>query len=392
MVRFIRAIDSSLEDGDGCGMRARRGRNEGSIYRVTRKRADGSVRIIWRGRLFLGLGKDGRYHQRAVYGESKAAVIDELRKLQAIAMAGELPKADKQTVSDFLTRWLEDSVRVTRRTSTYKLYKMFVTLHIAPQIGAVRLQQLGPQHIEAMLATMEKKKSSGRHRQIARAVLHIALAQAARWRIIANNPCSSVDKPRAERKAMRVLDEAQVRTLLGATKGDWLHGLYAVAIGTGMRQGELLALQWTDMDFNARQLSVQGTLARDADGILRAQETKTGAGRRKVDLANATVSALREQQARLFAEGLRACEWVFPDKKGSPLLKDVVLRRFKKAMSGAKTADDSLPRSEAHRRDTHALARHAPESRTGRPGSREHRNHPGYLLSRHALTSTRSGR
>lgn len=317
-------------------MRTRRGRNEGSIDRVMRIRADGTCYPVWRGRVSLGLGKDGRYARRAVYGSSKADVIAGIQMLHAKVLGGSLPSVDRQTVADFLTRWLEDSVRPSQRPATYKLYEMFVRVHISPRIGGVRLQRLGPQHIEQMLSGMERDKASGRHRQIARAVLHKALSQAVKWRIIPNNPCSAVDKPRAYRKEMLVFDEVQAKKLLEFTKRDWLHSLYAVALGTGMRQGELLALRWADVDLDGRRLSVQGSLGRDAEGELGVRETKTGAGRRQIDLPKFVVDALREQNVRLITERLRECQWIFPDKKGNPISKDALLRRFKATLLDAK--------------------------------------------------------
>ncbi len=93
-----------------------------------------------------------------------------LSDLQGKAIAGSLAAPDKQTVGQYLTRWLEDTVRPSYRTATYTLYEMIVRVHINGRIGAVRLQNLRPQHVEQMLGDMERSGASGTMRQKSRGV------------------------------------------------------------------------------------------------------------------------------------------------------------------------------------------------------------------------------
>ncbi|MGI8736005.1 MAG: site-specific integrase [Candidatus Eremiobacter antarcticus] len=321
-------------------MRSRRGRNEGSIDQITRRRRDGSTYKIWRARLSLGCGVGP--NQRAVYGQSKAAVIAKLLELQGKAAAGAVVPIDKQTVGQYLTRWLEDSIRPSYRISTYTLYEMIVRVHIKDRIGALRLQQLRPPHVERMLSEMERKGASGTMRQKARGVLHKALKQALRWHLVTTNACEAVDKPRTSHKPMKVLDLEQARQFLDAAKSDRLHALYVLALATGMRQGELLGLQWEDVHLAERSLSVRHTLtrsygkARQNGKPFHLTEPKTEAGRRRVDLPDVAVHELKEHRARMLAEGLCTSPFVFCGIDGNPLVKgNVVNRSFRPILERA---------------------------------------------------------
>jgi integrase len=98
-----------------------------------------------------------------------------------------------------------------------------------------------------MLTAMEQGGTSARVRQMTFNVLHRALGQALLWGMVPRNVCDAVVRPRVPRPTMRTLAAAQVRLLLAEAKSDRLEALYVVAVSTGMRQGELLGLQWENM-------------------------------------------------------------------------------------------------------------------------------------------------
>src|SRR4029079_10143138 len=91
-------------------------------------------------------------------------------------------------------------------------------------------------------------------------ILRTALKQALKWDLVSRNVASLVDPPRAQRVVITPLSPTQVRTLLDSIKDDRLEALITVAIATGLRQGELLALRWEDVEFDAAQLRVRYTL------------------------------------------------------------------------------------------------------------------------------------
>lgn len=121
----------------------------------------------------------------------------------------------------------------------------------------------------------------------------------------------------------RALSPTQVRALLEAARGTRNEALYIVAVHTGLRQGELLGLRWTDVDLDTGKLSVRRSLKVTEDG-LDFGSPKNKASRRSVPLNKSAVAALRAHRTRQNAERLAAPDWrdsglVFPNRVGGPM-------------------------------------------------------------------------
>jgi integrase len=221
--------------------RKRRGRSEGSIYY---READNQ----WVGSISLGYSEDGRRKRRTVYGKTKQEVQEKLRALQHEEALGQLADVTTLTVAQWLARWLE-AVKSQVAPKTHLRYEQLVRLRINPHIGGARLAKLAPVHVQGMFTALERLGVSARGRQMAGTMLHKALRDAVRLRLIASNPAAEVAKPRPQRAKMRAFDEQQSFRLLAAAASDRLYALFVLALDTGMRQGELFALQWEDFDF-----------------------------------------------------------------------------------------------------------------------------------------------
>ena len=302
-------------------MRARRGNGEGSIGKVRRPRKDGSFVELWRGRMVL---PDGR--RVTVYGKTRIETSDKLVEIRGNAAKGILPASEHPTVAAYLERWLQDVARPTVRSGTLVLYQGLVRRHIVPRIGQHRLERLTPAHVQGMLSELETKGASPRLREQAYNVLHRALDQALRWNLVLRNATAGVDRPRVPKKTMHVLSPEQAESLLVAARDDRLFALYVLALTTGMRQGEVLGLQWEDVDLRERSLSVRHTLLSDG-GVLRLGEPKTASSRRRIELPEVAAEALRAHREQLLGEGLRSAPWVFPDTAGGPIRKENLVRR-----------------------------------------------------------------
>jgi integrase len=316
--------------------RKRRGRGEGAIFR----RADG----VWTCSVSLGYDEHGKRKRRTFYGASKQEVQEKLRKAQADYALGHLTDADQFTAGDWLTLWLENTARVKVSPTTYDRYKLVIDNKIKPHLGAVRLNKLTTFHVSQLDGILERAGESPRQRQMAVTVLHTALREAVRMKFLAANPCTDATRPKVAKKEMKVYDPGQVRQFLEAALADRLHALYVLAIDTGMRMGELFAVQWPDVDFAAGTVQVQRTLE-ELRGQHRLKPPKTAAGRRRIDLAAFTLDALNEHRKRMLAEGHDVkTGLVFVDEKGGFLRKSNVSRRsFRSVMQRAK-----LPRLRFH--------------------------------------------
>jgi integrase len=123
-------------------------------------------------------------------------------------------------------------------------------------------------------------------------VLHGAFAEAMRWGLVPRNVVALVRPPRKAHVEVVALTVEQARALLDAAAGNRFEALFILALKTGMRRGELLALRWDDVDLDKGMLQVRGTLRRTREGLTFGTP-KTSASRRKVVLSPTSVAAMR---------------------------------------------------------------------------------------------------
>ena len=226
--------------------------------------------------------------------------------------------------------------------STYDGYRGLVNNHIVPNVGRKRLGQVAPQHLTALYTKLLESGLAPRTVQYAHAVLHRALQDAVRWNLIPRNPAALVDAPKPRGDKMQVLDIEQVAALLNAARDTPLNALYVLAITTGMRQGELLGLRWSDIDVGSGTLHVQQQITRTSAGF-EFTEPKTSRGRRAISLPALASHALAhhrktQAQQRLSAKHeWRDCDLVFTNANGGPIERQNLVRRsFKPLLAAAK--------------------------------------------------------
>jgi integrase len=200
-------------------------------------------------------------------------------------------------------------------------------------LGRLGLTKLTAQHIQRLWGEKLECGSSPMTVRHLHAVLHKALEDALRLNLVQRNVADLVSLPRIAKHEMKALAPDQARALLDAARGDRLEALYAVAVYTGMRQGELLALRWSDVDFERKHLQVRATLQAIPGGGFEFAEPKTKGSRRKITLPQGAIKALREHRVRQKEERLALGEaWedldlVFPNPIGRPMDASNLLRR-----------------------------------------------------------------
>ncbi len=290
--------------------RSRRGRGEGSIY----QRADGT----WCATYSAGYAANGKRIRRTVFGTTKEDVSKKLAKATAARLNGSYVQPNRTRLAAFLDRWLEDAARPSIRPTTYASYKGILNNHIGPRLGGTSLCVLSPAHIQGLYADMERDGVGPRVRQLTHAVLRRGLKQALKWGLIARNPCDAVDPPRVPKHEISPLTSEQVEKFLDAAKGNRLHALFVVAIGTGMRLGEIFGLRWPDVDLKSRAITVRNTLI-EVNGKLTLAEPKTPKSRRRIDLPQVVVDALTAHRAQTVRAGFASAPWVFCNSAGGPL-------------------------------------------------------------------------
>lgn len=315
----------------------KRANGEGSY----KERANGT----WECRITLPNGK-----RKSIYAKSYDRIVEARKQAERDIDKGRDLSAPRQTVEAFLNRWLNDVVKPTVRPSTLESYAGHVRNHIVPELGRYRIEKLTPQDVQAFMSTLTKKGLSPRTVTYSRGILRQALGQALKWGLVTRNVAHLSVPPRSVKQHVMPLSPEQVRTLLLATKDDRLGPLYHVAIATGLRQGELLGLQWEDVDLESGTLTVRRAL-QVLDGAAQFVEPKTEKSRRALALPGSAVKVLRIQHSRQLADRLAAgarwqgSKWglVFASTIGTPLNASNVTHRFQEALNGAE-----LPRQRFH--------------------------------------------
>jgi integrase len=274
-------------------MTKRRGRGEGSIYR----RKDGS----WVAQYTVG---DKR---RYIYGKTRKDVASRLSKAIAERDSGIVYDSENLKVADYLDRWL-DSIRDTLRERKWRRHEEITRLHLKPTIGGAKLDKLNAVHVQSLYRSKLDSGLSPRTVQIIHATLYKALKQAVRWSLVPRNVCEAVTPPRVPKSEIKPLDARQAKKLLNAARDTQpgLYALYVLTVTTGMRSGEILGLQWRDVNLDAGTLQVRRTVFNGA-----VSTPKTTRSNRGIRLSKIAVDALRRHP--------RDSQWVFSSKNGTSL-------------------------------------------------------------------------
>lgn len=291
-------------------MAGKRGNNEGSIT----KRKDG----IWEARISLEDGK-----RKSFYARTRQEAVRKLAAATRDRDAGLPMLGDQQTVGQYLISWLE-AAKPTIRERTWVRYESYVRLHAIPVLGSVRITKLTAQQVQLLYAQKLTEGLSTTSVHHLHAVLHRALKAALRLGLVQRNVLDMVEVPSIAHHEMTTLTEAQAQILLATSSGERLEALYVLALATGMRQGELLALRWHDVDLEAKTLQVRFSVHYTKGGYV-FTEPKTKYSRRRIALSRIAVEALRRHRTRQLQERLALGEtWedldlVFPNTVGKPL-------------------------------------------------------------------------
>jgi len=303
-------------------------------------------------RVFLGRDKDGkrRYHNKTVHGTKK----DAQRYLTAALRErdlGTFTEPTRMTIDEYLDKWLATAARPRVSPRTYEDYEGNLRRYVRKPLGTKRLCQLTPLEVQEVYTTMIERGLGPLSVRYVHAVLNNALEQAVKWGLIARNPAERVELPgRAPKREMYAMSRDEVNAFLREAQKDPFYTLFLVAITTGMRPGEYLALQWKGVDFEAGKVSVQRTLARRHDKQAKNnpvpswyfKEPKTPGSRRNIKLSPTVLQTLRAHKAWQAEEKLAAgpsyqdFDLVFATDLGLPLHEhNLVRRHFKPILAKA---------------------------------------------------------
>ena len=310
---------------------------------MVRKRADGR----WEGRIVIGHKSDGSVIYKTEYAKTQKAMLRKLHQSIERHRDIDLTEDSRITLAEWLDRWINDYMSGSLRGSTLVGYRRYAELYINPILGHKPIYLITTMDVQKMYSKIRKEGRVYEHPELGHQLkgstvrrihnmLHHAMKTAVQARLIAKNPTEGATVPKNNYPSKTVLNEEQLERFMEAIRMDpiWFDFFYT-EITTGMRRGEICALQWDDFDSDRGTLKVRRSFTKDKNNKLIIGDTKTFTGNRTILLPPSTVSVLRERQKSALTE------WIFynPVYPEDAVKPDAAYRRLKQLLMEAELPD-----------------------------------------------------
>ena len=319
---------------------------------LVRQRDDGR----WEGRIVIGHKDNGDSIFRYMSAKTQKELLDKLHRSIEEYDGVDLTEQSRMTLGEWLDIWLTECAEPSLRPSTLKGYRAYVERKLKPYLGNKQICKVTTAEIQSLYRKLQKEGAvnggplAGTTVRRIHNVLHQALDVAVNRHLIVKNPSNDVTLPKKVATAKTILNDEQLERFMEAIKADehW-HDFFYLEITTGLRQGELCGLMWTDFDEKKGTLTIRRTLHRKDGGGYYVGDTKTGTGRRNIKLPPSTVQLLVERKKKSISR------WIFhnPIRPEDPVMPNSGYHRMKKIMK-----DAGLPNMRFHDL-RHTFATHA---------------------------------
>lgn len=304
-----------------------------------RKRGDGSLHLRkdgrWEGRYVVGYDEKGLPVTKNVLAKTKPECAAKLAQLrESLKMPAPVQPKPGLLLGDWLDLWYQGYKKPNLRPNTQMSYERRIYQHITPALGGIQLDKLTTTDIQEFYAALKKGGrliraelyGEGLSDQTVRGIhttLHAALDKAMEENLIFRNPSDGCMLPSAKPREMQVLTPEEIQRLLIQAREDGCYELLLLELSTGLRRGEICALQWDDLNLKTGALQVERQVHR-VRGELAVSPPKTKAGRRTVLLPAPVLNVLKTYRTTC------ASRWMFPSpvKEDSPMDPTAVRKRL----------------------------------------------------------------
>lgn len=299
-------------------MARRRSNNEGTLFKDDK-------RDLWIAEISLPDGKRKRKTSKNL-----EVVKTWLLTQRSNLRDGLMVENEQITVSEFLNRWLNDVAQYSLRPSTLETYRTLIRVHINQAIGGIKISQLRPDQLQFFYAEKIRSGLSKRTVQFIHSILRRAFKQAVKWKLAARNITEAVEAPVPDKKQVVPLTKQQIVSFLAVLTEDRLFPLYVIALGCGLRRGELLALSWDNIDLDNGYIYVTRSL-QYIKGKIVIGEPKSAKSKRMVAIPDFVSVTLKRHRELNFGRS----EFVFATSNGTPFMPRNIVRHFKATLKKA---------------------------------------------------------
>lgn len=266
---------------------------------------------------------------------------------------GEYVAENNITVSAWMQKWLEVYAIPTVSPTTLVSYKGMNRRYIDPMIGHLQVQELNALAVQIWVNKLRESPSSGKPMSAATIkhtyhVLRGAMDKAVQAGIILRSPCVGIQLPKGEKKKPVIYDETQIQQLLAFAKGTEMELIIDLELCMGMRRGELLGLQWKDVDWEKNQIHIVRTrVVVDGKSIIKLP--KTASGTRTLDVPEILMKKLKAHKVKCMEQKIRVGsrlvedDFIIVHPDGKPIYPEYVSQMFTKLQKRA-----GLPKCRFH--------------------------------------------
>ena len=316
------------------------------------KRGENSYRFI----VYLPKDANGKYprqtktiiiEEKMTPKQLKEFLDREYLKFKSEVLSGNYVKVDKMLFNDFAKQWEKDFAS-TLALTTYGNHQRKLNLHINPVIGHMRMDQINSFHLMSIIRDMKRYDGKDEPltyhaKQDVYRTLKSIFKYAVKWGVISKNPMDGVEKPRPSDtdeidKEMQVYEEPEIETLMHLLQSEpasW-RMMFTLALAAGLRKGELLGLEWKDVDFENQQIYIHQTIVFTNQGP-HIKTTKTKKSKRYVTLPQSVMNELKAYRKHWAKEKLqkgemwieKEREWLFHSFNGTHMYPTSPSKRWK---------------------------------------------------------------
>ena len=284
-----------------------------------RKSGEGTVRLRkdgrWEGRIVIGYDEKGLPKTKNVLAKTKGECVEKLKALKEI-IAPPTPSKVRSDMpfGEWLDHWYETCSKPTIRPSSQRIYEGYLRLYIKPKLGNIPLDKLTTNDIQQFCAWMKSDDHMGggsiADSQIRNcfSLCHRALEKARTEHLIPRDPTDGCKLSPVRYEEMKILSRESMQKLLIQAREENYYELFLLELATGLRLGEIAALQWDDLNLETGELQINKQVVA-VKGKLTVSPPKTKAAVRTLILPPPVLKVMLEYRARVDSR------WMFPSSK-----------------------------------------------------------------------------
>lgn len=306
----------------------------------------------------------GRYYDRfgkrhELYNRNLAELKKQLKTAKFDDEHGNTVAECGMILSKWFQIWLDIHKYKVIRNNTVSHYKMIFKKHIEPVMGKKKLKDITQLEIKMLLKTLDEQRAGFETKNRVKIMLSDMFDKAMIDNYVLKNPCKGVRIIRDEKKDMRVLTREEQTEFFDCCKGTFYDNLFVVAISTGLRQGELCALTWDDIDLTKKEITVNKTLLYqkldgDTQKTFHLNPPKTKTSNRIIPINKSCEIALKKQfiqknniMSKHSAKPYKGFEdLLFTTKFGTPLCDQILIDAIKKIIDELNLCRDEMEQFE----------------------------------------------